>query len=193
MMGQGQLSFDGVACQRGGRMLFEGLDFALRPGDAMVVTGPNGVGKSSLLRLAAGLLEPAGGTIRREGGIALADEALALDRQLSLESALKFWSNIDGGSVADALVAVSLDHLAQVPVRMLSTGQRKRAVLARVIASGADIWLLDEPANGLDMASLKRLSTVIANHRVRGGIVLAASHQSLGLADAQEIRLEPKS
>lgn len=191
-MGQGQLSFDDVSCQRGGRMLFEKLGFTLEPGDAAIVSGPNGVGKSSLLRLAAGLLAPVSGKIRRTGRFALADEALALDRQLSLAKALQFWGDIDGGSVSDALAAVALDHLGQVPVRILSTGQRKRAVLARVIASGADVWLLDEPGNGLDMASLKTLATVISDHRFRGGIVLAASHQPLGIEDAFDIRLDAK-
>ena len=192
-MGQGQLSFDCVSCQRGGRMLFERLSFTLEPGDAAVVSGPNGIGKSSLLRLAAGLLEPVSGTIRNAGRIALADEALGLDRHLPLANALQFWAQIDGGSVADALVAVALDHLGQVPVRMLSTGQRKRAVLTRVIASGAPLWLLDEPGNGLDSASLKNLSVVIADHRTRGGIVLAASHQPLGIESALDIRLEARS
>lgn len=190
MMGQGQLSFDGVSCLRGGRILFERLSFSLGPGDVAVVSGPNGVGKSSLLRLASGLLPPAGGTVRRSGRIALADESLALDRQLPLAEALRFWAAIDDGSVDEALAAVSLGHLAQVPVRMLSTGQRKRATLARVFASRADIWLLDEPGNGLDMASLEALSRAIANHRVRGGIVLAASHQPLGIEQVHDIRLE---
>mgnify|MGYP003595238831 CR=1 FL=1 len=189
-MGQGQLSFDGVSCRRGGRTLFERLHLSLRPGEAAIVSGPNGVGKSSLLRLAAGLLQCASGSITRSGRIALADESLALDRQLPLADALRFWAAIDGGSVPDALVALSLDHLAQVPVRMLSTGQRKRATLARVVASGAEIWLLDEPGNGLDTASLSALSTAIAAHRAAGGIVLAASHQSLGIDGAQNIRLD---
>lgn len=190
MMGQGQLSFDGVSCRRGGRMLFERLSFALGPGDAAIVSGPNGVGKSSLLRLAAGLLASAGGSILRCGRIALADESLALDRQLPLAEALRFWGAIDGGSVDEALTAVSLDHLAQVPVRMLSTGQRKRATLARVVASRADIWLLDEPGNGLDTASLSALSDAIAEHRASGGLLLVASHQPLGIEGAREIRLE---
>ena len=193
MMGQGQLSFDGVSCQRGGRMLFEQLSFTLEPGAAAVVSGPNGIGKSSLLRLAAGLLNPVSGMIRREGGIALADESLGLDRHLSLANALQFWAQIDGRSVADALVAAALDHLGQVPVRMLSTGQRKRAVLARVIASGAPVWLLDEPGNGLDTASLKNLSVVIADHRACGGVVLVASHQQLGIESALDIRLDARS
>lgn len=189
-MGQGQLSFDGVSCLRGGRILFEGLHISLGPGEAAIVSGPNGVGKSSLLRLAAGLLPCASGSIARSGRIALADESLALDRQLPLAETLRFWAAIDGGSVPDALAALSLDHLAQVPVRMLSTGQRKRATLARVVASGAEIWLLDEPGNGLDTASLKALSDAIAAHRANGGVILAASHQPLGIDGAQEIRLE---
>lgn len=171
-------------------MLFEQLSFTLESGDAAVVSGPNGVGKSSLLRLAAGLLAPASGVIRRAGALALADEALALERHLPLAKALGFWAAIDGGSVRDALARMALDHLGQVPVRILSTGQRKRAALARVIASGASIWLLDEPGNGLDMAALKALSSAIADHRVRGGIVLAASHQPLGIEGARDIRLE---
>jgi len=189
-MGQGQLTFDGVSCRRGGRLLFEQLSFSLGAGEAAIVAGPNGVGKSSLLRLAAGLLEPIGGVISRSGRIALADESLALDRQSPLATALQFWAAIDGGTVQDALTAVALDHLAQVPVRMLSTGQRKRAVLARVIASRAAVWLLDEPGNGLDTASLGSLSRLIADHRMRGGIVLAASHQPLGIESAKDIRLE---
>ena len=189
-MGQGQLTFDSVSCRRGGRLMFEQLSFSLGAGEAAIVAGPNGVGKSSLLRLAAGLLEPIGGVISRSGRIALADESLALDRQSPLATALQFWAAIDGGSVQDALAAVSLDHLAQVPVRMLSTGQRKRAVLARVIASRAAVWLLDEPGNGLDTASLGGLSRLIADHRMRGGIVLAASHQPLGIEGAKDIQLE---
>ena len=186
MMGQGQLRFEDISCQRGGRLLFENLSFALGPGDAAVVSGPNGIGKSSLLRLAAS------GTIQRAGRIALADESLALDRHLPLHEALGFWAKMDGGTTGKALTVVSLDHLAQVPVRMLSTGQRKRATLARILASCSDIWLLDEPANGLDLASLEVLSQLIASHRASGGIVLAASHQSLGIEQAQDIRLEAR-
>lgn len=190
MMGQGQIKFENVSCRRGGRMLFENLCLALRPGDAAIVSGRNGVGKSSLLRLAAGLLDAAGGTVHIDGRIAFADESLALERHLPLEKALGFWARMDGGDVMDALALVSLDHLAGVPVRMLSTGQRKRAMLARVLASSADIWLLDEPANGLDSASLDTLSRLIADHRTRGGIVLAASHQPLGIDSAEDVRLE---
>ena len=176
-MGQGQLSFDGVSCRRGGRTLFERLHLSLRPGEAAIVSGPNGVGKSSLLRLAAGLLQCASGSITRSGRIALADESLALDRQLPLADALRFWAAIDGGSVPDALVALSLDHLAQVPVRMLSTGQRKRATLARVVASGAEIWLLDEPANGLDPVGIVWLRGFIGELDSAAVTVVVSSHQ----------------
>jgi heme exporter protein A len=192
MDGAGQLCFEDVACVRGGRRLFEGFSLDLKAGDAALLRGPNGVGKSSLLRLAAGLLEASSGKIARSGRFALADEALALDLRQPLAEALSFWARIDAAprtSVGDALGAMGIGHLAQVPVRMLSTGQRKRAVLARVIASGAEVWLLDEPGNGLDKDALTLLDAAMAIHRVEGGIVLAASHQPLGLADVKIINL----
>lgn len=190
--GTPHLAFHRVACLRGQRLLFEGLDFTLGSGDAALVIGPNGIGKSSLLRLAAGLLAPAAGRIERDGRIALADERHALDPRKSLADALAFWAGLDGAqgtAVADALAAVGLDAIAAVPVRMLSTGQARRAGLARLIAGAADIWLLDEPGNGLDAASLDRLAAIMAAHRARGGIILAASHQPLGLTDAMSVDL----
>lgn len=183
------LSFADVSCARGGRVLFSGISFALGAGDVMVVGGPNGVGKSSLLRLAAGLLRAEAGMVTRDGTIALADEAPALDLALPLGTALQFWASIDGGSVGDALASVGMAHLAQVPVRMLSTGQRRRATLARTLAAGADIWLLDEPANGLDTAGVTILEGLIAAHRLRGGITVVATHQALALPDAQTLVL----
>ena len=185
-----EIRFQDVGCIRGGRLLFEGLSFALASGEAGRVTGPNGVGKSSLLRLASGLLEPRAGTIARTARVALADENAALDRELTLGAALGFWARFEGGDVARGLMAMGLAHLASIPVRMLSTGQRKRAMLARVIAGNAPIWLLDEPGNGLDTESLARLEAAIAAHRAGGGIVLAASHQPLGMAGALPIRLD---
>jgi heme exporter protein A len=171
-----------LACLRGGRMLFRGVNLALEAGGGALLTGPNGVGKSSLLRVAAGLLPAFAGTVERTGGIALTDERLALDADLPLARALDFWAKLDRAdheAVAAALEAMALTPLADVPVRMLSTGQRKRAMLARVIASGAAIWLLDEPGNGLDTASTALLGAAVAAHLAKGGVVVAASHQPL--------------
>ena len=168
------LRFDGVTCRRGGRLLFEDLDLALGPGEALQVTGPNGSGKSSLLRLAAGLLRPARGQIER-ANLAIADDTLALDRELPLAEALRFW----GAESGQAIEALGLGPLAGVPVRLLSAGQAKRATLARVAASDAPLWLLDEPANALDTDSIGRLAQTIDRHRASGGAVLAASHAPL--------------
>ena len=168
------LSFDQVSLRRGGRLLFEALDLAVGPGEALLVTGPNGSGKSSLIRLAAGLLRAEHGSVERTA-LALADEHLALDRELPLRRALGFWAE----AVDPALEALGLAYLANVPVRLLSSGQQKRATLARVIASGAPLWLLDEPLNGLDSDSAERLSTELARHLAGGGAVLAASHLPL--------------
>ena len=180
-----RLALEQVSCVRGGRLLFEDINLALAPGEGLLVTGANGVGKSSLLRIAAGLLAPAAGRVVRDGSIALSAEAAALDEDESLFAALAFWTRLDGRddeAVALALAAVGLAQLAEVPVRLLSTGQRRRATLARVIASGAGIWLLDEPASGLDVAALGELSAAMAGHLAGGGVILTASHQSLGIA-----------
>lgn len=190
--GQAQLACDGLACVRGGRMLFRGVSLELTPGQALHVTGPNGLGKSSLIRVLAGLLPAYAGTVSATGRVALADERAALDLGQPLSRALAHWCHLDGADLADvpgALVAVDLAHLADVPVRFFSTGQRKRALLARIILSRAPIWLLDEPANGLDTASIARLGAVIAAHRADGGIVLAASHQPLPMDDALALPL----
>lgn len=179
------LRLSGIACMRGGRMLFRDVTLGLETGGSALLRGPNGVGKSSLMRICAGLLRPFAGTMEQRGRIALADERLALDVEQPLRAALAFWARLDGadrGQLDRALEAMALGALADVPVRMLSTGQRKRAALARVIASGAAIWLLDEPGNGLDDASLGRLGSAVERHLAEGGIVIAASHQPLPLA-----------
>ena len=166
------LRFEAVSLRRGGRLLFEGLDLKLGPGEALHVTGPNGSGKSSLIRLAAGLLAAQAGRVERTS-VALSDDSLALDRELPLRRALQFW-DADRG-----MEAMGLARLADVPVRLLSSGQAKRAALARVAASGAQLWLLDEPLNGLDADGVARLDAAIADHRATGGAVLAASHSPL--------------
>jgi heme exporter protein A len=183
------LRFAEVGCVRGGRLLFEGLDLSLGAGEALLVTGANGAGKSSLIRVAGGLLRAAAGTVERHASATLADEALALDPKLTVAAALGFWARIDGVEAAPGMEAMGLARLAGVPVRMLSTGQRKRAALARVVASGAKLWLLDEPANGLDAEGEERLARVIAAHRADGGAVLAASHQPLLLGEHRVLAL----
>ena len=165
----------GLALVRGGRLLFDGLDVALNSGEGLHLTGPNGCGKSSLIRLIAGLLIPVAGSIER-AEVALADEHLALDRELPLGRALAFWR---GPKLAGAMAAFDLDRIADVPVRMLSTGQGRRARLARVMASGKPLWLLDEPLNGLDAAGSDQLARAIAGHRASGGGVVTASHAPL--------------
>lgn len=179
------LRLSGVACMRGGRMLLRGIDLELEAGQSAMLRGPNGTGKSSLIRVAAGLLPAYEGVVEREGGVALCDENLALDGDLPLARALGFWTKVDRASsqaLKGALDAMGLARLDEIPVRMLSTGQRKRAMLARVLASGAAIWMLDEPANGLDADSQQLLGEAIEAHLHRGGIVLAASHQPLSMS-----------
>lgn len=185
------LTFDAVTCVRGGRALFEGLSFTLEQGDAALVTGPNGVGKSSLIRLAAGLLAPAAGRINGDAPRALLTEQSSLDEELPLARALAFWARLDGAadSVTAALYALALSDLADIPVRLLSTGQRRRGAIARVVASGAALWLLDEPANGLDSVALGLLEKAIATHRASGGAILVASHTPITLPDAIAIDL----
>ena len=174
------LRFEAVALRRGGRLLVEDLDLALNAGEVLHLVGPNGSGKSSLIRLAAGLLRADRGRVTRADA-ALADELPALDRELPLRRALQFWARLSGTAsrLEAAIDALDLVRLAEVPVRLLSSGQIKRAALARVAASGARLWLLDEPTNALDADGVARLDALIADHRAGGGAVLAASHGSL--------------
>jgi heme exporter protein A len=185
------LSFVDVAGARGERQLFEGLSFTLEAGGAAVVTGPNGVGKSTLVRIAAGLLAPAEGLVVAEGARALLTEAHALDPELPLARAVDFWAAIDGNrdAVGAALAVLGLAPFAEVPVRLLSTGLRRRAAIARIVASGAPIWLLDEPANGLDAPAVALLEAAIARHRASGGIALVATHLPVTLPEAISVDL----
>jgi heme exporter protein A len=169
-----------LACRRGDRVLFRGLSFTLNPGEALQVSGANGIGKSSLLRIIAGLAHPFAGRVEHNGSIGLVDEQPALDPQLPLAKALAFWSRLDGGTPGP-LEALGLTTLLDVPVRYLSTGQRKRAAMARLISQNAAIWLLDEPLNGLDAAAARLIETLTTSHCANGGIALVASHQPFAL------------
>ncbi|WBO22962.1 heme ABC exporter ATP-binding protein CcmA [Sphingomonas abietis] len=179
-----------IACLRGPRLLFERMSLALDAGEALVVTGPNGVGKSSLLRIVAGLLRPSAGRIERVGQAAWLGEATALDGDRPLIEALRFWARLDGGVPEPAMDKMGIAHLAPVPVRYLSTGQRRRAAIARTIASGASLWVLDEPANGLDTEGVARLAMAIDGHRAKSGAAIVATHLPLPIDGAAKLSLD---
>jgi heme exporter protein A len=182
------LSATDLACQRGDRLLFRGLSFTLGAGEALHIRGANGCGKSSLLRIVAGLLPPDAGSIERAGALGLVDERPALDPQLPLGRALAFWQRLDGQG-ADTAAHLGIGGLLDVPVRYLSTGQRKRAALARLLGQHAPIWLLDEPLNGLDASGVALVEALIAKHCAAGGIALIASHQPFALAGLKQLDL----
>ena len=177
------------------------LGFELAGGEALVVLGPNGAGKSTLLRVLAGLVRPAAGTLLWNGADALADlgeharrlayvgHQDAVKPGLSAAENLGFVQRLGGGSIADALAALGLAELADLPARMLSAGQRRRLALARLALSSAPLWLLDEPTSGLDGASVAALGELLARHCGLGGMVVAATHVALPLPRAAELRL----
>ncbi|MBO6525769.1 heme ABC exporter ATP-binding protein CcmA [Erythrobacter sp.] len=179
---QARLVAKDIACRRGERLLFRGLSLACEGGDAYHITGANGIGKSSLIRILAGLMQPFAGAVEREGTMGLVDERLALDGNRSLGQALAFWEALDGSrDPGRAIQLLELGPLMDVPVRYLSTGQKKRAALARLINRGSPIWLLDEPLNGLDGEAQKTFEALIAIHCSGGGIAVVASHQPIAL------------
>ena len=187
---QPRLAATDLSCRRGGRLLFGGVSFDLGPGEALHVAGPNGVGKSSLLRQLAGLLRAFTGSVERDGRLGLASDTLALDRDMPLGSALRFWETLDASDDPQRIHdTLGLTKLLDVPVRYLSTGQRKRAALARLAGSGSAIWLLDEPLNGLDADARSIVTRMFGDHCAAGGICVFASHQPLGV-DAASLDLE---
>lgn len=178
-----------LACRRGDRLLFAGLSFALQAGQALQLVGSNGIGKSSLIRILAGLMPAYAGTVEVAGALGLVDERPALDPHLPLGQALAFWQRLDGphdNRAAD----LGLAELMDVPVRYLSTGQKKRAALARLIGQAAPVWLLDEPLNGLDTRGAALVMDMVAGHCREGGIAVIASHQPFDVADKQQIELK---
>jgi len=193
-----------LVCQRGAREVFAGLDFALPPGGALLLTGPNGSGKSSLLRLMAGFLAPAGGALTWGGDAVTKDPEAhrarlhyvghldAVKPVLSAAENLRFWTSLrgaTGGALAEALGRFDLAALSDTAGRLLSAGQKRRLALARLIAAPAELWLLDEPGVGLDEAALASLGREIARHREAGGRVVAATHGTLPIEQAESLSL----
>jgi heme exporter protein A len=197
-----RLIAENLGGERGGETVFSGIAFALGKGEALVVTGPNGTGKSTLLRVIAGLLPVAGGSVRIEGGgeafptVASASHYLghlnAMKPALSVAENLAFWRAFQGEpalSVEEALETVGLGGLGHLPFGYLSTGQRRRASIAKLLVSHRPVWLLDEPTAGLDKASEERFAGLMREHLEGGGIVVAATHLPLGLEGAKELRM----
>lgn len=183
-----RLAANELACRRGERLLFAGLSLALESGSACHVTGPNGIGKSSMIRIMAGLLRPFAGSVERQGKLALLDQNVTLDEHQPLGKALDFWRHIDRAACVD-LARLGLTDLLDVPVRYLSTGQRKRAAFARLLGQNGDVWLLDEPLNGLDTEAVTLVEALIAEHIASGGVALVASHQPITVAGMGKLHL----
>lgn len=190
-----------LACRRGERAVFAGVSFAVASGEALTISGRNGAGKSSLLRMIIGLLPIAGGRLALEGGdpeLNIAEQAHYLGHQdalkgsLSVAENLRFWAGFFGLRSADlrsSLDTVGLGGLADLPAAYLSAGQRRRLSIARLIAVPRPIWLLDEPTSTLDTAAQDRLAELMGAHLAAGGLILAASHGPSGLAGAAGLRL----
>jgi heme exporter protein A len=199
-----QLRGNNLACSRGGREVFTGVQFSLPAGEALVVTGRNGAGKSSLLRVIAGLVHLADGELRLEGGepdATIPEQAHYVGHQdavkpsLTVGENLKFWSRYLGGvdvPVDLALQAVDLAPLINLPAAYLSAGQRRRLSIARLVAVPRTLWLLDEPTSALDVPSQGRLAELMRSHLAGGGMIVAATHGPVGLERPRELRLGPQ-
>lgn len=197
-----QLHSENLACERGGRTVFSGVNFTVDSGAALVVTGRNGAGKSTLLRVLAGLLRSAGGRVSLTGGspeATLPEQSHylghldAVKPSLSVRENLTFWASYLGAPRAapmePALDAVGLGHLADLPAAYLSAGQKRRLSIARLVAVKRPVWLLDEPTSALDTQSQSRLAGLMADHRATGGMIVAAAHGPIGLDSFSELKM----
>jgi len=197
-----RLSASDLVCRRGGRDVFAGVNFSVASGEILTISGRNGAGKSSLLRMTVGLVRIAGGRLALEGGdpeLTIGEQAHYLGHQdalkpsLSVRENLLFWASFLGTGAAvdigEPLAAVGLEALADLPAAYLSAGQRRRLSIARLLAVKRPIWLLDEPTSTLDAAAQKRLAELMRAHLAADGLILAATHGALGLDGAGELRL----
>jgi heme exporter protein A len=191
-----QLIAENLAADRGDTRIFEGVSFSLRAGEGMTITGPNGAGKSTLLRVLAGFLPPSAGSVKISGGH-LAEHSHYLGPNngmkpdLSVKENLRFWQDYYGGggrTPLEALEEVGLGHVLDVPFSDLSTGQKRRVAIARLFVSPRYIWLLDEPTTGLDNSSEHMFTRLIVRHLRTGGLVIAATHLSLGVDAMKNLR-----
>jgi heme exporter protein A len=190
------LAVHGLACARGGRRVLSDVGFTLGPGELILITGPNGSGKTSLLRCIAGLLAPDAGTVagpaRARGQTLHVGHADPVKPHLTVLENLRFWAALGAGGgrpPEEAADAMGLAARLDVPARILSAGQRRRLSLARLLLSPALVWLLDEPANALDTDGVARLAAIVADHRARGGAVIVATHGPLPFPDARPLVL----
>jgi len=190
-----------LACIRGGREVFAGLSFTISAGEALVVLGPNGVGKSSLLRLVAGLVRRTAGTLKLDGGdpeLSVAEQTHYLGHQdalkpsLTVRENLDFWARMlgaDAPNVDQALATVGLRSILDLPAGYLSAGQRRRLSIARLVTIKRPVWLLDEPTTALDTSAQAMLASLMGEHLEGGGLILAAAHGPIGLGAPAELRL----
>ncbi|MCV0394535.1 MAG: heme ABC exporter ATP-binding protein CcmA [Rhizobiaceae bacterium] len=199
-----RLIAENLAGERGGEPVFSGISFSLEETGALVVIGENGAGKSTLLRIVAGLLHPASGAVRLEGGGETWPDVAAASHYLGHENAMKpaltvgenlgYWRDFLGEqhlTVDEALDEVGLAGIGHLPFGYLSTGQRRRGAIARMLVSYRPLWLLDEPTSGLDARSARMFSALVNAHLGDGGIVVAATHVDLGLREAAQLELGP--
>ena len=198
-----RLIAEDLSGERGGQIVFAGVGFALAAGEVLAVTGPNGSGKSTLLRIVAGLLPLAGGSVRFDGGgeafptVASAVHYLghlnAMKPTLTVTENLAFWRAFCGDAELDAeaaLETVGLGAIGHLPYGYLSTGQRRRAAIARLLVNRRPVWLLDEPTAGLDAESERQFAALMKAHLASGGFIVAATHLPLGVEGAVELRME---